>query len=663
VSDIDLSRLSDSDLQALKSGDMTKVSDEGLRVLSGQTRSTYSFGDALLQGASMGFSDELGAMRDVGNYPGTTYEANMQDRKVAREKYTRDNPAYSYGGELLGALGSSMVPFVGGYNVARLPAVASRFSPAAAKYLGLSSTGASAGAITGAGTADPGEAGPGAARGAVTGALLGPVLGAATGVVRGTGQVASDVLGTVPVVGPVVRTVTRSVPGVTADYATRAREKLLQAFQRDRLTPEDVQQRVTQARALGDKPEVLADFGGRNTAGLADVTTKYPGIAKDMARDVLDDRVEGALSRVTGDLTKAFKVSGDPKVIAKGLAEKRKVDSDPLYAQAYQEGAVISNPEINQLMRLPAFQRAYGKARNLAAYDGVQLPKDLRKIDVWDLKTLNYVKFGLDDVLFTDARNLTSSKMGDAELRKVNDARVRFLEVLDFEAPTYAAARKAWAGPTVLKIALEDGQQFATKPLSELRERIAGMSDSELEQFKIGMLSGMRQNIDKVKDGRDLVKVVFGSPEKRQILRELVGPEFATLEQQFMREKSMRRTSDLVRGNSMTAERQAGMDDLGANVDTLRAVVNEGPVRGSFNYMLRSATGVAQPTADKLGPMLFSTDRAAMDNLLREIARLDQQKRAWAGGRAAMGGVAGGSLVTGNYGTENLPSLLGGRQQ
>jgi len=660
---MDLSNLSNDDLAALKSGDMSKVSDAGLRVLSGQTRSEYSFGDALLQGASMGFSDDLGAMRDVGKYPGTTYESNMQDRKVAREQYTRDNPLKSYGGELGGALATAVVPGVGGYNFARLPAVASRVGPAAAKYIGLGSMGASAGAVTGAGTADPGKAGEGAFQGAITGGLLGPVFGAATGLVRGTGQVISDVVGTAPAVGPVVRAVAGAVPGVTTDYAARAREKLLQAFQRDGLTPDQVQKRIADARALGDKPEVLADFGGRNTAGLADVTTKYPGPAKDLAATVLSDRSEGALSRITGDLSKAFAVGGDPKVIAQSLAAKRQVDADPLYKQAYQDGAIISNPEINQLMRLPAFQRAYGKARDIAKYDGVDLPKNPEKIDAWDLKTLNYVKFGLDDVLFSDKRNLTKTKMGTTELGKVNDARVKFLQVLDTEVPSYAAARKAWAGPTVLKIALEDGREFATKPLSELQDRIAGMSPAELEQFKIGMLTGVRQNMNKVQDGRDLVKVVFGSPEKRQILQEMVGPEYATLEKQFMREKQMRRTSDVVRGNSATPERQAGMDDLGSNVDTLRAVVNEGPVRGGFNYLLRSATGVAQPTADKLGPMLFSTNRSDMDGLLNGLYRLDAQKRAWAGGRAAAGGVTSGLLGSGNYAGDTLPTYLGGKQK
>ena len=63
-----------------------------------------------------------------------------------------------------------------------------------------------------------------------------------------------------------------------------------------------------------------------------------------------------------------------------------------------------------------------------------------------------------------------------------------------------------------------------------------------------------------------------------------------------------------------------------------------------LEYMLRSGTGVAQPTADALAPMLFSTNRNQQQQTLQQLIELDKQMKQRAARLGAAGGTVGGSL-------------------
>lgn len=644
----EISKLSDADLAAVAAGDFSKVSDAGLAILAGQTPPKFQHGavDSMLQGATFGFSDELGAAKDAAFGQGT-YSENLRDRALSRAQYERANPVQAFGAEMGGAAGMALVPGLGAYRAATAPAIAARLGPNAARYIGSAAGGAVSGAVTGAGTAPEGERMQGAVRGGVTGAIAGPAVTGTFQAAGKAGGLVRDVTAGMPVaqrVGQAAAVVT----GGTANFEERAREKLLQAFNRDRMSPQDI---AYAGQILGDKPETLVErAGGRNVLGLADVATKYPGAARAMAGELADERMGGQLSRISDDLGKAFRVQGDPMALAQSFSAKRSAEARPLYEKAYQEGAALADPRINEYMALPAFQRAYGVARRLAKYDGVELPADPRKVSQFDLRTLDYVKRGLDDVLYTGK---VKGSIGGTERTKILEAQQGFLGTLDELVPTYQQARAAWAGPTAMKEALEAGADITKMSASQLQQTIGRMAPAEMEQFKIGALGAIRENMRKASDGRDLVKQVYGSPDKRDILRALVGEDqFADLEQRFMREKAIRRTDDTIRGNSKTAERTAGMADLEADTTVLNSVMQRGPLRGPLEYMLRSGTGVAQPTADALAPMLFSTNPKMQQQTLQQLIDLDRVMRQRAAGRGTFGGTAagGGAGLLGDQG-------------
>lgn len=644
---MDISKLSDADLKAVADGDFSRVSTEGLQILSGQQppRFQHRATDSAMQGATFGFSDELGALKDAALGRGG-YSANLRDRGMSRAIYERENPGSAIASELAGAGATSLIPGLGAFNATRAAATGLRLGPNAARYLGAAVGGGTAGAITGAGTAPEGERMDGAARGGVTGMVAGPVVAGGLQGIGKVGAVVRDVTSDIPAVNRVGQAI-GAATGNTLDYAERAREKLLQAMQRDRVSPDQ----IDLSNPLGPKPETLIErSGGRSVLGLADISAKYPGAASTMARDLAEERMGGQGERLTADLSQAFRVQGDPVELSKSFSAQRAAQARPLYEQAYREGAQLNDPRLADYMTLPAFKQAYGRARRIAKYDGVNLPADPAKLTGFDLQTLDYVKRGLDDVLYSGQRQ---GSLGNTELNRIRESQQGFLQTLDELVPTYREARAAWAGPTAMKEALETGQKVSTMTLSEVQQAIDNMPPSQLEQFKIGALAGIRQKMSQTGDGRDLVRVVYGSPEKRDIIRALVGDdEFTKLEQQFARERSIRRTDDKIRGNSSTVERQIARDDFEADTSLVPSILNQGLIRGPVSYALRSGSGVPQATADRLGPMMFSTDPAAQQLTLQQLMALDRQLRARAAGRGTFSGTAtgGGAGLLGDMG-------------
>jgi hypothetical protein len=433
-------------------------------------------------------------------------------------------------------------------------------------------------------------------------------------------------------------------------YGRTADKKLLQAIKQDSLTP----QRIAQTPQFPGKPETIMERAGRarggadnmapNVTALADSAMRFPGPQRTLAADTISERLMGQGERVGDDIAKAFGVSGDPYQVAKQLDAARRAAAKPLYDQAYQQGGVISHPSVIELVRTrPTLQSAYSKALKTAADNGVdvsQFPKDPRKVQALPMQILDYVKTSADDILGANKTNLTGTKAVGREMAGKVAAKEEFVSALDALVPTYAQARAAWAGPTVMRKALEDGQEFHKLTADQLRRQMASMTPAEAEQFKVGALAGIRQRISETRDGGDLVKTLYGSPERRRILEEMVGPAFPDLEKKMMAEKLMRRVDDKLRGGSQTAERLTGMDDVGAE-PVLQALRSGGATAAVIDYALRSGRGQSQPTAEALGPLLFATDPAAQAAMLRRLTKLDKRMMRSAGVTGTMGGGLG----------------------
>ena len=638
------------DVQAMSADEaIAKVKSGGME---------YGAGRAALQGLTMGFADEIEAFARPGNY-----SDNLSKIGAAKQAYESANPGTALAAELAGSiptmlLGGAGLIKGGATLLSKAPQAAAAIeglSPMASRVLASSVSGAGQGAITGAGTSREGERTSGALAGGGIGAAVGttlPMLG------RGVGGVAQGMVDKsqgIPVLGAIGQAAGKYIPGLTDNFGERADLKLLQAIKQDNLSPEQMSGSLT-AMSMGPrppsaKPMTLTDVGGKNVLGLADVASTYPGQSQARAAALQAERQGGQLQRVGTDLAGAFKALGKGTVpdLSMELKQAREVAAGPLYQRAFAEGANLNSPELIKLFSRPSMMSGYKTAQNFAKEQGLPPLPDISNLARTgiDLKTMNMIKQGLDDVIFSAKQ--PGSNIGKLGLGYMNDTRVSLLKELDALVPSYAQARMAFAGPAALNEALETGAEFgkglATKSVADLKSEIRKLGDSEKEHFMIGVFDSMRNNMSKSADGRDLIKVVYGSNEKRQIIKELVGPEFGQLEYQMMREQVMRRTDDTIRGNSATARRTAGQNSLEAETGLVPSIAEKGAMRGVTDYILRSATGPGQATADALSSPLFSTNLGEQLATLNRLSSMDKLLK----DRAVKQGVKSG-VLSGQFG-------------
>lgn len=637
VPDEVLQKMSSADLKAFAEGRMEDMSNTGLRLVSnGLPKFRHGAGDSFLQGLTFNFADEIGSAKDAALGRGG-YSENLADRRTARELYERDNPVAAMGSELGGAAITSAIPGLGLANVGKFAAM----TPRMARVVSGVTTGGATGAVAGAGSAEEDQRGAGAARGGAVGAATGGVLGTAQNLL-GIGVDAAKAMA-----APVVR----AVAPQTAErmYGRAAEKKVLQAMKQDGITP----QQVARTPLEPGKPQTIIERSGaarggqdglsQNVTGLANSAVRFPGNQRTQAGDLIAERMGGQTARVSGDLSRAFgHPGGDPMEMAAQLVRDRAAAARPLYQQAYAHPAAqaITDPDVLQILSLPAFRRAYGTARRLAEYDGVQLPPDPRQLQAFDLRTIDYMKRAVDDQLYVAKRQ---GSIGNTEKGMVELARQSLVQRLDELVPAWGAARAAFAGPTAMREALDDGVELFSRGIDAptVRARMQNMTLPEAEQFRIGAMEGLRAAMNRADDGRDRVRMIFGSPDKRALLEELLGPEaFEQFARSMRAESVIRRVDDKLRGGSQTAELMNGMADVGIE-PTLQALRSGGVAAAAVDYGLRSARGQSQPTAEALGPMLFATDPAAQAALLRRLTTLDRQMMRQAGVTGSIGGGVG----------------------
>jgi hypothetical protein len=595
-----------------------------------------------LQGLTFGFSDEAEA--GIKSLLGKgTYEQNLNAINLAKQEFEEESPGTAIGMEIAGS-----VPYMalGGLGAIRgaerlataAPRVAQAISTpagrAATAFGGATAVGAGSAGVTGAGQAMPDFR--------MTGAMEAAPIGAAFGL---GGTTAAKIASRVPGIQQALEAGKRAV-GLGGDFATRADQKLLQALQRDGVSPADAIDRLRQIKQSNYKPETIIELGGENTRRLADVVAQYPG-ASQVARELTEERMAGAGQRITQDFRQAFQVNADAMDLADNLIKSRDQLAKPLYQKAYAEGGVIRDERITELMDIPQFQDAYARARRIAALDRIPLPEkasDIEKVGGFDLQTLDYIKRGLDDVLFTGKQ--PGSGIGKAELGKLKERRKEFVDIVDEVGPaSYKQARGVYAGATEVLDAIEDGKKFATMDARQLQRIFGGLSDAEKEGFKIGVYDSIRTNVNKGADGADVLRKVWGSPEKRDQLAVFLGNDtFNELSGQLAREKIIRQTDVKLAGGSQTQPRTLAQREFEGSEELIPMVAQQG-LGGLRQYALRTLTGPGQPTAEALAPTLFSTDAGKQIEALSRLQLLDDLLRKQAAATGAVGGLGGGTAA------------------
>ena len=605
---------------------------------------------AVGQGALLGFGDEVEAgLRTgfglLGDYGTTRDEIRGQVKDFAAE-----NPATALAAEIGGGL------LTGGVGGARAAGTAiGRKVLEKAGTAGLAAgIGATEGAIAGVGSGETaGERLAGGAVGATLGGALGAAAPAAIGAVKaGVGRVRS---------------------GVSDKAAQEAADlKALQSIEEGGMSPEDVLRGLDETRASGVTDAMIPDIAGDATRGLARGASTVASKGRVIAQKALDERAANLGDEIANDVGNVLAGGKSASEALDEIATRQAANAGNDYDAAFNvDGAPVTVEVTDQLKRLfalPGFEEAVEQARNLAKFDGVEIPsaENLIKggrIDNLSLQELHYVKMGLDEVMGLGKRGQSKTSIGRGTERKLKEARIEFLGIIDDASPqidgesAYKTARNKFAGDARLREAVEDGEGFFRMKPDELEAKVGKMSDSEKEAFRIGVAQAVRNSVDSTADLADAGKKIFGNKKQRKLLR-AAFPDDKTFDA-FEKRMEARIEQVITRGyaprsGSPTALRDQDVSNLTQTADAVSSMLMGNPLPAGRSLLERvTARGGSGRVAETLSQDLFNTDPAAQRAFLERLARrraAEQARMARAGRLAGgYGGTAGvfGGLLTG----------------
>lgn len=639
---------------------------------------------AYTQGGTLNLADEaagglagIAAMVPGGQSPAEAVRSTIEAERESAKRFRKEHPALSFGAEMTGGVATGLA--AGKALSAGKGAEAG--GKAVARGLGRTvAESAGVGAVTGAGASEGGA--KQRARGAAVGGTAGAIFGAAT---YGAGKVLGrflDVFGLRPrgsapaaegaaeaadqtapaapeeTAGRFARRVKNAAGSVIESADDRANRKVLEAMARDRVGPEDVRGLAQ----TSNKPVTIMDVGDPegSVVGLGQATRSIPGPAKARLSERFRTRAEGAFGRIQSDLEDATGLQREftPK-LAEDIVAERAQKAAPLYEAAYAHGEV-DDPVIRELMKKPSIQQAFGRAKAIAAEEG---DPTMAMVDLGarppDVKTLDYIKRGLDDMLYVGKRSTTEGGLGPTHLREIAKTRTALLDRLDEVVPAYAEARAQYAGDTALRDALEQGRaRFLLDDPRQIVQDLAGMSEGEQQMYRRGGIDAVMSMLGKKSDTSNIASKLEGTPDVRARVRALFDTDEAAAS--FLKKlglESRMSQSRAAFGNSQTAEKLAAQADLLEEgralptYPTLWGTAMRGLGTVARGAQRRFSSKVSESLADKL-----SSSGPDLERVLRELEGYSaRQVRRGAAAQAARVGAT--EAVT----SGTLRSLLGER--
>lgn len=526
----------------------------------------------ITQGATLGFADEIAAgMAATVRRPfsGGRSWRELYDEQLAEERGNLSaareaHPVLGYGSEVAGAIGT-------GTGILR---GVGQLAPRLGSGQRLTATGATEGALYGAGTSEEGGRG--------TGAAIGGTVGAALPVPLQRGMSAA---------GSAIGTTARAL---TDTPERKARRLIGEAMERDRLAPTEAVDRLAQMGPEGR----LADLG-ENLGGLARAVTARPGPARTTARDFLEERQAGQAQRLIRqaglDDVPAFRRSFQQ------FMTQRHSEAAPLYEQAYAASLDLTSPQMQALLQRPSMQRALREAQTILQDEGG---------GGGHVRLMDAAKRHLDD------RIGSALRQGERDTaRRLISLRNELLTEVDRQVPAFAQARATYAGEASMRDAAQLGRNLFGRrlDLDDAELVIERMGPGERMAFQRGALRGLVDTLENMASTHDAGRKLVASPRQREVMRLAFQDERSVqaLIQAAETESQFSATRNVVRGGSPTAriqEEVAGLDQTAG----IGAALRQGNVVGAATRLLR-AFGIGKPsdeTLEEVGRLLFAPGAA-----------------------------------------------------
>ena len=346
----------------------------------------------------------------------------------------------------------------------------------------------------------------------------------------------------------------------------------------------------------------------------------------------------------------------DTKRVTTELRDKAKT----LYDDAYSFGEV-DDPIINKTLENKTFKKFYKKAREVAEDEATaaelrgENPEPYRLRDLYavdakgnlvqlkskpDLRTLDYIKRGIDRVIEKGYKGKGMDTAGANALREI---RKEYVAALDKATEVngqsaYKNARRVYAGDMEVLDALRLGrEEFKKLSHQEIGRLMSEMSVAEKEAFSTGALQHVYDLTMNSPQNINAASRLIGSPEMTEKLSALFDSprKFALFQSALKRESQMVKEANKILAGAATKRRQvAGKEFEGGNqVGELVGDIISG---GGWWKSLMGLAGKAAKSmnmtddmADKVSIMLMSDkpdDVAAAVKILEKYGTKEQVK-------------------------------------
>jgi hypothetical protein len=461
----------------------------------------------------------------------------------------------------------------------------------------------------------------------------------------------------------------------------RAAQKMTQAMAETKLTPQQIERKMRQDRALG-VPSTIANVDPA-LADLAETVAQRTGAGTRKVEKAIGQQQAGAKERTYQQVRKGMQ-PGQYYDEQEQLLQDLRSKSAPAYKQAYAVGEV-DDPQITAMLELPQFRGAWNTARSIAEADAAAAKVNamrsgqpfnaddykLREVysitrdmktgqpigvevtgQVPDVRTLDYMKRALDAQIAAGYRSDNAATVATANAMKDlrNALRDRTKEVV----PEYAKALQTYKGDKEILDALEAGyNQFGKLDHEEVIKMVGAMSPAEKEAFRTGVvrdLYGKMFNTSRNINAAGLLE----APEMQAKLQPLFDSpaQYRLFQAAIERESQLFKQANQILRGSQTGKRkvmQEQFEDTGDNFTQAAAQAITGGWMSSLTGMASRAlykTSMTEEMADKLAGMLMARDPrevAAAVKILEDYAQR-AAPRAAAATRKEVGATTGAAI-------------------
>lgn len=401
-----------------------------------------------------------------------------------------------------------------------------------------------------------------------------------------------------------------SRPSLQIDYTDRAIKRLLKTSNR---TYEELLDTLRSADTL-----TIADIAGDEIQGLTRSIGKMKG-AKNLIHGTLTERAEGAVLRVSEQLSKNFSSIESYFGTLEEMAKARNAAARPLYKKAYLEAPEILDLRINKYLQDKRVIDAINEAK--AKY-GLRLEAPNNSLEALD---------GAKKVLF-DLESQAKIQGAKGLSNSYKDLRQGLVEVLDASSPTYAQARKVYEHPSKMIDAQQAGFNFSSVLPEKLKIDLGKMSPDEIEAFRIGVRASLQRTVSNINDGSDPARRIFGNSNKREQLEAIFPDQYDEFSKAMKDEMITFKTRNAILGGSRT---DYNIAEDGAFIDAIADSARRGLIASSIdkaadltvNAVKKRYIGITDKNAEDVARILLDREKGieALQKLIKQQSNMEQK--------------------------------------